>query len=75
MIKSEMSLINFCIKHGLSMNKISRCNKCGIEVKLEIPVINKDWVGLEGLTHEPCGEKYKITLLKNRHKNIFKELE
>ena len=73
MIKPEINLISFCAKYGLPVNKTSNCYKCGIEVRLDIPVITKDWVGLESLVHEPCGERYKISLLKNRHKNIFED--
>lgn len=74
MIKLDMDLRRFCLKYDLPFNSSDRCYKCGIEVKLEHPVITKDRVGLESSPHEPCGEPYKISLLSPRGKNPFENL-
>lgn len=36
--------------------------------KADDVAISKDWVALESEPHEPCGEKFKVTVLRPRDK-------
>jgi hypothetical protein len=54
----------WAIKHKLEL-KTELCRKCGREVEVNIPVISKDFVGFESVSHE-CGAGYRISILKPR---------
>jgi hypothetical protein len=70
MIKVDIDPKAWALKYSLDRTE-SNCYNCGIEVELNTPVITKDWVGLESEPHEPCGERFKVTVLRPR--NIQKE--
>jgi hypothetical protein len=55
----------FSLKYGIEIQK-ECCRKCGREVDVNIPVISKDFVGFESLSHE-CGLGYRISILKPRN--------
>lgn len=69
MIKVDADPKAWALKHSLGRIK-SNCHNCGIEVELSVPLISKDWVALESVPHEPCGERFKITVLRPRDKEI-----
>lgn len=52
------------IRHGVPL-ETDKCLKCGRIVKIDRPVITKDFVGFESEAHE-CGQSYVISLLKPR---------
>lgn len=68
MIKPEVNLQAFILKYDLR-ESIENCRCCGKEVEVNIPVISRDFVGLESQSHE-CGEGYRISILRPRAKSI-----
>lgn len=66
MIKVDADPKAWALKHNLKTT--DNCYNCGIEVELSVPLISKDWVALESEPHEPCGERYKVTVLRPRDK-------
>ena len=74
MIKVDTCHKAWALKYDLGKTKHT-CYNCGIEVELVNPVITKDWVGLESEPHEPCGQRFKISILKPRDKETRKLLE
>jgi hypothetical protein len=67
MIKVDTDPKAWALKYNLGRTK-DNCRGCGVEVELNTPVMTKEWVGLESKPHEPCGERFKITVLRPRDK-------
>lgn len=64
MITMDINPHFWALKHGLQIRN-EFCRKCGKEVIVNTPVISKDFVGFESMSHE-CGPGYRISILKPR---------
>ena len=67
MIKVDTDPKAWVLKHNLGKTQ-SNCYNCNIEVELNIPIISKNWVGIESEPHEPCGERFVVCVLRPRDK-------
>ena len=65
MIKLDCNPLAHSIRYNIEI-KSDKCRNCGREVQIDIPVISSDFVGFESESHEPCGEGYRISILKPR---------
>jgi hypothetical protein len=66
MIRVDTDPKAWTLKHNFKTK--DNCYNCGIEIELTIPLISKDWVAIQSEPHEPCGERYKVTVLRPRDK-------
>lgn len=73
MIKSNISPEQWSLKHNIPISE-DYCRKCGEIVKIDQPVISRDFVGFESISHE-CGQEYVISILKPNSKEMKKHFE